>query len=92
MRYKRLQQALDRADAFPQVQADALRSLGMAAADPDEAQSCYQQALHIHRKIGDQRGEWATIFNLSVLFMERGAVHTGRRLRRGRVAHLPLDR
>ena len=69
--YKRLQQALDRANAFPQVQADALRSLGMAAADPNEAQEYYQQALHIHRKIGDQRGEWAAIFNLSVLAMER---------------------
>ena len=68
---RQLQQALDRSIDFPQVQADSLRSLGMTAEAQDEARDYFRQALHIHRKIGDRRGEWATLYNLSVLFLEQ---------------------
>jgi class 3 adenylate cyclase/tetratricopeptide (TPR) repeat protein len=68
---RQLQQALDRSADFPQVQADSLRSLGMVAEEQDEARDYFRQALHIHRKIGDRRGEWATLYNLSVLFLEQ---------------------
>jgi len=68
---RQLQQALDRSEAFPQVQADTLRSLGIAADDQNEARDYFRQALHIHRKIGDRRGEWATLYNLSALFLEQ---------------------
>jgi class 3 adenylate cyclase/tetratricopeptide (TPR) repeat protein len=68
---RQLQQALECAPDFPQVQADSLRSLGMAADDQNEARDYFRQALHIHRKIGDQRGEWATLYNLSVLHLEQ---------------------
>ena len=68
---RQLQQALDRSADFPQVQADSLRSLGMTAGDQNEARDYFRQALHIHRKIGDRRGEWATLYNLSVLFLEQ---------------------
>lgn len=68
---RQLQQALDCSEDFPQVQADSLRSLGMIAEDQNEARDYFRQALHIHRKIGDQRGEWATLYNLSVLFLEQ---------------------
>ncbi|MFN2110447.1 MAG: ATP-binding protein [Anaerolineae bacterium] len=68
---RQLQQALDRSMDFPQVQADSLRSLGMVAEEQSEARDYFRQALHIHRKIGDRRGEWATLYNLSVLFLEQ---------------------
>ncbi len=68
---RQLQQALDCSMDIPQVQADSLRSLGMVAEDQREARDCFRQALHIHRKIGDQRGEWATLYSLSVLFLEQ---------------------
>ncbi len=68
---RQLQQALDRSEAFPQVQADTLRSLGMAADEQSEARDYFRQALHLHRKIGDRRGEWATLYNLSALFLEQ---------------------
>ncbi|MGC9393269.1 MAG: ATP-binding protein [Anaerolineae bacterium] len=68
---RQLQQALDRSADFPQVQADSLRSLGMTVEAQDEARDYFRQALHIHRKIGDRRGEWATLYNLSVLFLEQ---------------------
>lgn len=68
---RQLQQALDCSTDFPQVQADSLRSLGMVAEDQNEARDYFRQALHIHRKIGDQRGEWATLYHLSVLFLEQ---------------------
>jgi predicted ATPase/class 3 adenylate cyclase len=68
---RQLQQALDRSEDLPQVHADTLRSLGMAVDDQNEARDYFRQALHIHRKIGDRRGEWATLYNLSVLFLEQ---------------------
>jgi len=68
---RQLQQALDCSADYPQVQADSLRSLGMVAEDQNQARDYFRQALHIHRKIGDQRGEWATLYNLSVLFLEQ---------------------
>ncbi len=68
---RHLQQALDCSVDIPQVQADSLRSLGMTASEQNEARDYFRQALHIHRKIGDQRGEWATLYNLSVLYLEQ---------------------
>jgi class 3 adenylate cyclase/tetratricopeptide (TPR) repeat protein len=68
---RQLQQALDCSADYPQVQADSLRSLGMVAEDQNEARDYFRQALHIHRKIGDQRGEWAALYNLSALFLEQ---------------------
>ncbi len=68
---RQLQQALDCSADYPQVQADSLRSLGMVAEEQNEARDYFRQALRIHRKIGDQRGEWATLYNLSVLYLEQ---------------------
>ncbi|MBN1659927.1 MAG: tetratricopeptide repeat protein [Anaerolineae bacterium] len=53
-----------------QVQADSLRGLGGlcdAQGDSAGAQGYYQQALELHREIGDRRGEAWTLNNLGVL-------------------------
>ncbi len=69
---EQLRHALDLSAGSPQVQADTLRSLGMAAFDLDEAREYQQQALHIHRKIGDRRGEWAALYNLGEIALDQG--------------------
>ena len=53
-----------------QVQADSLRGLGGlcdAQGDHAGAQEYYEQALELHREIGDRRGEAWTLNNLGVL-------------------------
>lgn len=66
-----LRRALELSAGFPQMQADALRSLGIAAFDMDEAREYQQQALHIHRKIGDRRGEGAALYNLGEIALDQ---------------------
>ncbi|HNT73647.1 MAG TPA: AAA family ATPase [Anaerolineae bacterium] len=69
---EQLHHALDLAADIPQVEADTLRSLGMAAFDLDEAREYQQRALHIHRKIGDRRGERAALYNLGEIAFDQG--------------------
>jgi tetratricopeptide (TPR) repeat protein len=57
-------------DRARQVRADSLRGLGGlrdAQGDSAGAQKYYQQALDLHREIGDRRGEAWTLNNLGVL-------------------------
>ncbi len=74
----RLYQALTLCQGLPKVEADTLRSLGMVAFDLDEARDYQDQALHIYRKIGDRRGEWAALHNLSEVALYQGN-YTGAR-------------
>ena len=70
--HEQLERARDHAAGFPQIQADVLRSLGIVTGDLDEATDYQEQALHIHRKIGDRRGERAARHNLSDIAITQG--------------------
>jgi len=71
----RLERALARGAGLRQVEVGSLHNLGIISAQQGDfaaARLYFEQALHIHRKIGDRPGESRTLNSLAIVSGQQG--------------------